>query len=333
MKLSVLDPSPMSSGQTAQEALEESAALAREAEKLGFTRYWMTEHHDLPGLACSAPEVMLGYIGAHTKTIRLGTGAVLLPFYKPFKVAEVHNTLATLFPGRIDVGIGRAPGGSAEVTNALSDNFLEKVWQLPELITELEGYLMSSGSRESGEEAKISAAPLPETPPELWLLGTSKKSALLAAEKSLPYAFAHFMSDQDIEEVIGQYVDNFVSGEQNRKPEVLVAVSAVCAETDERAHEVALSSLIWSLQKEKGEGGRGVPSIGEALAYPLNNSEKDKLEKIKQKMIIGSPDTAGKKLQAIQSASRADEIMVMTTAFSQEDRRESYRLIAEKLFK
>ncbi|SES15472.1 LLM class flavin-dependent oxidoreductase [Salipaludibacillus aurantiacus] len=333
MKLSVLDSSPMSSGQTSQEALEESAALAREAEKLGFTRYWMTEHHDLPGLACSAPEVMLSYIGAHTKTIRLGTGAVLLPFYKPFKVAEVHNTLATLFPGRIDVGIGRTPGGSAEVTNALSDNFLEKVWQLPELIKELEGYLMSSGSWQRGEEAKISAAPLPETAPELWLLGTSKKSALLAAEKSLPYAFAHFMSDQDMEEVISQYVDNFVSGEQNRKPEVLVAVSAVCAETDKRAHEVALSSLIWSLQKEKGEGARGVPSIGEASAYPLNNSEKDKLEKMKQKMIIGSPDTAGRELQAIQSASRADEIMVMTTAFSQEDRRESYRLIAKKLFK
>lgn len=126
MRLSILDQSPISSNQTPQEALYESMKLAQIGEKLGYTRYWIAEHHDLPGLACPAPEVMLGFIGAHTKSIRIGAGAVLLPHYKPFKVAEVYNMLATLFPGRIDVGIGRAPGGSAEVTNALSDNFYNR---------------------------------------------------------------------------------------------------------------------------------------------------------------------------------------------------------------
>ena len=128
MKLSILDQAPISSGQTAQDALNASLKLAQAGEKLGYTRYWIAEHHDLPGLACPAPEVMLSYIGANTSSIRIGSGAVLLPHYKPFKVAEVYHMLATLFPGRIDVGIGRAPGGSAEATNALSDNF-SLVWR------------------------------------------------------------------------------------------------------------------------------------------------------------------------------------------------------------
>ena len=128
MKLSILDQSPISSNQTPYDALNESMKLAQVGEALGYTRYWIAEHHDLPGLACSAPEVMLSYIGANTNRIRIGSGAVLLPHYRPFKVAEVFNMLATLFPNRIDIGIGRAPGGSAEAANALSANFLQKVW-------------------------------------------------------------------------------------------------------------------------------------------------------------------------------------------------------------
>lgn len=134
MRLSMLDQSPISSKQTANEALHESVALAQAGEKMGYHRFWMTEHHDLVGLASSAPEVMLGYIGAKTTTIRLGTGAVLLPHYKPYKVAEVHHQLATLLPNRIDLGIGRAPGGSAEATNALNDNFLQSVYKVPDLV-------------------------------------------------------------------------------------------------------------------------------------------------------------------------------------------------------
>lgn len=184
MKLSILDQSPISSNQTAKEALDESLKLAQAGEALGYTRYWVTEHHDLPGLASSVPEVILSYIGANTKTIRIGSGAVLLPHYKPFKVAEIYNTLATLFPNRIDVGIGRASGGSAEVTNALSDNFLQNVYKMPSLVKDLLHFLDDDFPAEQ-EYSKISATPIPEVSPLPWLLGTSKKVLYLLRKMGL----------------------------------------------------------------------------------------------------------------------------------------------------
>src|SRR5690625_2735159 len=144
MKLSILDQAPISSGQTAQEALKDSITLAQHGERLGYHRYWIAEHHDLFGLACPNPDVMLGVIGSQTTTIKIGAGAVLLPYYKPFRVAETYNLLATLFPERIDLGIGRAPGGSAEVSMALSDNYLQQVKKYPEHIDKLKQFLHRS---------------------------------------------------------------------------------------------------------------------------------------------------------------------------------------------
>jgi len=263
MRLSILDQSPISSNQTAHDALNESMKLAQAGEALGYTRYWIAEHHDLPGLACSAPEVMLSYIGANTNRIRIGSGAVLLPHYRPYKVAEVFNMLATLFPNRIDVGIGRAPGGSAEATNALSDNFLQKVWELPALVKELLRFLDDDFPTDH-EYSKVSASPIPENSPVPWLLGTSKKSALLAAENGMPYTFGHFMSDNDGAAIIQEYMGAFKPRKEEQIPQVIVTVSAICAETTEKAEELAVSSLIWSLQTDKGEGYQGVPSIKEA---------------------------------------------------------------------
>lgn len=329
MKLSILDQSPISSGQSAKEALFESMKLAQAGEVLGYTRYWIAEHHDLPGLACPAPEVMLGFIGAQTKQIRIGSGAVLLPHYKPYKVAEVYNMLATLFPGRIDIGIGRAPGGSAEATNALSDHFLQQVFKMPDLVKELL-HFFNEDFPEGHEFAKVKAAPIPEMPPMPWLLGTSKKGALLAAENGLPYAFGQFMSDQDGAAIIQQYLDGFQPGKQGQEPYVLLTVSAICAETTEKAEDIALSSLIWALQKEKGEGSF-VPSIEEAKRYNLTEKETEKLDKMKQNMIIGHPQEVRNKLMEIQSNYQADEVMIVTITHSPEDRVESYRLIASEV--
>ena len=245
MKLSILDQSPISSNQTAKEALTESMKLAQAGEKLGYYRYWIAEHHDLPGLACSAPEVMLSYIGAHTNRIRIGSGAVLLPYYKPYKVAEVFNTLATLFPNRIDIGIGRAPGGSAEASNALSDNFLQQVWKMPDLVKELLQFL-------DDDFPKVLASPLPQISPVPWILGTSKKSALFAAENGLAYVFGKFMSDNDGVSIIQEYRDSFTPRKQGDLPSVILTVSVICAETNERAEEIALSSLTLVSVKRKG---------------------------------------------------------------------------------
>ncbi|RFB18880.1 LLM class flavin-dependent oxidoreductase [Bacillus sp. HNG] len=329
MKLSILDQAPISANQTPQEALLQSMKLAQAGERFGYTRYWIAEHHDLAGLACPAPEVMLGYIGAQTKTIRIGSGAVLLPHYKPYKVAELHNMLATLFPNRIDIGIGRAPGGSAEATNALSDNFLQQVWKMPELIDMLLHFIHNDFP-DDHEFANLKAAPIPITPPVPWLLGTSKKSAILAAEKGLAYTFGLFMSDNDGEEIVKRYIHTFTPRNEGDKPQVIVTVSAICAETKEKAEEIALSSYIWGKQRERGEG-EGVPSISDAMEYLENEKLHDGFGKMKQKVIIGNPKEVKDKLLELQETYQTDEIMIVTITHSHEDRLKSYELIAKEM--
>lgn len=329
MKLSILDQAPISAGQSAQEALNESMKLAQAGETLGYSRYWIAEHHDMPGLACPAPEVMLSYIGANTKTIRIGCGAVLLPHYRPYKVAELYNMLAVLFPGRIDVGIGRAPGGSAEATNALSENFLQKVWDMPSLVGSLLHFLHNDFP-EDHEFSRVSASPLPDAPPETWLLGTSKKSALLAAENGMAYAFGQFMSDRDGAAIIREYLEQYKPRRRGEEPKVILTVSVICAETTEKAEEIALNSMVWALQRGKGEGEKGVPSIQEAMTYKLNDEEEIALEEMKQKVIIGCPQTVKRKLEELQKHYYADELMLVTITHSPEDRIRSYQLIAEE---
>lgn len=331
MKLSILDQSPISSNQTAKDALYESVKLAQKGEEFGYTRYWIAEHHDLPGLASSAPEVMLALIGARTQKIRIGSGAVLLPYYRPYKVAETYNMLATLYPERIDIGIGRAPGGSAEATNALSDQFLKQVWAMPELIEELLHFIYLDFP-EDHHYANLTAAPRPEVPPKPWLLGTSKKSALLAAELGIAYTFGAFMSDKDGKEIIQAYKEAFQPKRKGDVPQVILTVSAICGETAEKAEEMALSTLIWSLQKETGKGSSGVPSVEEAKKYPLSAEEKKKVKSLKEKMIIGSPKEVKNKLQELQEKFQADEIMIVTITHRPEDRICSYELIAQEIF-
>lgn len=332
MKLSILDQSPLSSGKTAGQALQASMKLAQSGEKLGYTRYWIAEHHDFSGLSCSAPEVMLGYIGANTENIRIGSGAVLLPHYKPYKVAEVYNLLATLFPGRIDLGIGRAPGGSAEVTMALSDNFLQQVWKMPESFKELLHFINDDFPSEH-MYSKISAAPLPSISPQPWILGTSEKSAKLAAENGTAYAFGHFMSDKDGADIMKRYIENFTPNAKLKKSESIIAVSVICAETTERAEQLALSGFIWKLKLAKGEGKNGVPSIEEAEQYSYTNAEKEMIEDMRAKTVIGNPQEVKQQLTDLQTTYQADELMVVTITHSYEDRVTSYELLANEVFK
>ncbi|OAK71000.1 LLM class flavin-dependent oxidoreductase [Lederbergia galactosidilytica] len=329
MRISILDQSPISSNQSAQDALYESMNLAQAGEKFGYTRYWIAEHHDLPGLACPAPEIMLGFIGAHTSKIRIGSGATLLPHYKPYKVAETFNLLATLFPNRIDIGIGRAPGGSAEATNALSDNFLQQVYKMPDLLDDLLHFLHHDFP-ENHEFAKVTASPVPPVPPETWLLGTSRKSAALAAKNGLAYAFGQFMSEENGAEIIQQYMDAFESKKTGQLPQALLTVSTVCAETSEKAEEVALSWLIWQLQAEKGKR-QLVPSIEEAKKYELTDQEKEKLHILKQNMIIGNPQEVGAALHRLRTKYETEELMILTITHSPQERINSYRLIAEEV--
>lgn len=330
MKLSILDQSPIASGQSAQEALQASLQLAQEGDKLGYSRIWLTEHHDLPGLACSVPEVLISYIGAQTKNIRIGSGAVLLPHYKPFRIAETYNMLATLFPGRIDIGMGRAPGGSAEATMALSDNFLQNVYKMPELVQELLNFLRDEFPKEH-PFSNVSAAPIPMVSPEPWILGTSGKSAKLAAENGTAYAFGEFMSENDGVQSFKQYREHFQTKGLLKAPKTIITVSAICAETEEYAKEIALSNALWKIQSGHGER-KQVPSIEQVRNHEWTEKEKTQLETMHKKLIFGTPSQVKDRLMTIQEKYQPDEIMLITITHKLEDRLNSFRLIAREIF-
>lgn len=332
MKLSILDQSPISFGKTAREALQASMELAKVGEQLGYSRYWIAEHHNFSGLSCSAPEVMLSYIGTHTQKIRLGAGAVLLPHYKPYRVAETYNMLATLFPGRIDLGIGRAPGGSAEATMALSENFLENVRQMPKSIKQLLQFLHNDFPPDD-LFSKIKASPVPEIAPVPWILGTSEKSAILAAEYGTAYAFGHFMSDKPGPEIVASYKNKFISSKTQERPETIIAVSVICAETTEQAEELALPGILWRKQNSIGGGNDGVPSIEEAMNHYSKDEQTQLINEAKRKMIIGNPSKVKEEINKLQEIYGADEMMIVTITHSYEDRTRSYELLAKQILK
>ena len=332
MKLSILDQAPISAGKTAQEALYASIELAKCADKLSYTRYWIAEHHDMSGLACPTPDVMLGIIGSKTERIRIGAGAVLLPHYKPFKVAETYNLLGTLFPDRVDLGIGRAPGGSAEASIALSDNFLKEVKKMPESIDNLLGFLYDIFPKDH-IFSKVSPTPIPTSPPVPWLLGTSEKSAILAAEKGMAYAFGHFMSDADGPAIVKKYKESFTVKNEKSNPQTIIAITVICAETTAKAEELALSSMLWSVQQAKGDGKNGVPSIEEAKSYSYTKDEMEAIQKMRKTMVIGNPDEVYEQIQVLQALYEADEFMIVTITYEYKARLRSYELIDEIFIK
>lgn len=319
MKLSILDQSPIFHGETERDALESSKELAVLADRLGYTRYWVTEHHDLTHVACPAPEVLLSYIGAHTKQIRLGAGAILLPHYQPYKVVEVFNTLATLFPNRIDLGIGRAPGGSAEATTALSPRFLEEVRKMPEKVEELLHFLHHDFPKDH-MFYNVQAKPIPKHRPDPWLLGTGKKSALLAAEQNLSYAFGYFMSDHDGKELFNTYRTNFVG----ERPYTLLAVSVICSETESRADELAHWTHVMNEARTKGD--QTLLSVAEAKRVSLPTDSNTKL-------ISGTFETVKQKLMNLQKEFEPDEIMITTITPNREERLTSFQLLSEAITK
>ncbi|SET35653.1 luciferase family oxidoreductase, group 1 [Oceanobacillus limi] len=329
MKLSILDQAPIVPESTASEALQETIRLAQLGDQLGFTRYWIAEHHDLNGLACPAPEVMLGIIGQQTNTIRIGAGAVLLPHYRPYKVAETFHVLASLYPDRIDLGLGRSPGGSAEASMALSGNFLENVRKMPESIEELLHFIHQDFPNEN-IFSKVKASPIPAVSPVPWLLGTSEKSAELAAEKGLDYAFGHFMSDQNGPAIVQKYRET-MNNKLQQPGDVIVAVTVYCAETNEEAEQMAMSSLIASLKREQGDMQAGLATPEEINHFVLSDNEKDRLDKMKQKMVIGTPSEVKEQLLVLEQKYDVDEFMLLTNTFSYEARRNSYQLVANEI--
>ncbi|MEF3304978.1 LLM class flavin-dependent oxidoreductase [Paenibacillus sp. GYB003] len=307
-RLSVLDLVPILEQASPKAAIEQAALLAQTAERLGYARYWIAEHHDMPAIVSSSPEVLLAHIGARTERIRIGSGAVLLPYYKPYKVAETFHMLATLYPGRIDLGVGRAPGGSAHVSMALADNYLEQVRRLPESLEALTALLADEFRV---DDSPVSARPVPAVPPELWLLGTNVKSADYAARFGAGYAFGHFMSDADGKEIVRMYKDGFRPSRPADEPRVSIAVSVVCAETDERAQSLARQ--------------------GAELIFGVSSAESGYDAAKARKSVVGAPERVRERLLEMRDEYGADEFIVVTTAPDYISRLRSYELLARAL--
>ncbi|MFB9278490.1 LLM class flavin-dependent oxidoreductase [Cohnella cellulosilytica] len=295
LRLSVLDLVPVLEGADAPYALGRAVELVRLAERLGYRRYWTAEHHDMPGLACTSPEVLLAHIGARTERIRLGSGAVLLPHYKPLKVAESFHMLASLYPGRIDIGLGRAPGGSGEASLALSGNFLENVGKMPELLEDLMRLLQGTYEYDG---RPVAARPIPPEPPHPWLLGTNKKSAAYAARFGTGYVFGQFMSDSSGEEALRTYRDGFAPSPLCPEPRAFVAVGVVCADTDEEAERLASSE-----------------------ESPANA----------RRLFAGSPGSLRVRLRSLADSYGVDEFIVVTMLADYRARLRSYELLGQTL--
>lgn len=320
MKLSILDQAPVSVNMSVSEALRNSVKLAVLGDELGYTRFWLAEHHGMTGLSSSAPEVTLSGIGMLTENIRLGSGAILLPYYKPYKVAEVFNTLGTLYEDRIDIGIGRAPGGGNKASEALSDNYLQHVFKMPDLVSELKRFIDNA-------DKNLQAMPVPDKPPKLWMLGTSEKSALFARDNNMNYCFGKFMSGSDPLDVLNIYREHGESGE------VIVTVNVFCHEDDEAARKLAYSYAVNQALKSTGRAFTGVPSPEATADVELTEDERQETEKILSNLIIGTPEKIKEELTEFSESYQVDEFMIVTITHNIEDKLNSYRLLADCLLK
>ena len=327
MKLSILDQSPVIRGHTPAQAVNETIKLAQAADELGYSRYWLAEHHALQALGDPCPEILVTRVAAATSRIRVGTGGILLPYYSPFKVAEQFRMLEALFPQRIDLGIGRAPGGDQTTAMAMGGGRYPSAENFPEQVQYLVAYL--DDAMPAGHPfAKVKAQPMGDTSPEVWLLGSSDYSGALASELGLRFAFAHFISAEGGDQVMRDYKRKFQPSAREADAHALLAVFVICAETDEEAERRAKSINLRRLNMDYGINSP-VPDVAEAEARELNEAERQRVAYHRRRVVYGSPDTVKAGLIALAERFDADELMVITITGDYRTRLESYRLLAE----
>ena len=327
MKLSVLDQSVACAGRDEGDALRDTLALAEDCEALGYSRFWVSEHHSLPTIVGSAPEVLMAAIAARTRRIRIGSAGVMLPHYSALKVAEQFNVLGALAPGRIDLGVGRAPGGDMRTAMALNPNAAQAAEQFPQQVVDLQAW--TAGLRHQG----IRAHPLPPAgaaTPEIWILGSSDYGAQLAAHLGLPYAFAYFFMDgQGVEQALELYRRLYRPSGHHPRPQATICVWALAAERDEDAVHHALSRERWRLDRQRGVLGPLQPpaQIAERGFTP---DEASAVQALRARAFVGNPAAVGAKLRALAASLALDELVVNTWAHDPAVRRQSYALLARE---
>ena len=327
LTLSILDLSPVSEGASSAAALRSTLDLARRADDLGYHRYWLAEHHNSGFIASAVPEIMIAHVAGITRNMRVGSGGVMLPNHAPLKVAEAFRTLEALHPGRIDLGLGRAPGTDPKTAIALRrSREALRAEDFPEQLTELLGFL--SGDFPVGHPYRsIVANPAGVDPPDLWLLGSSGTSARIAAERGLAFAFAHHISPLPAVESLREYRATFRPSAYCAKPKTLIAVSAICAPADDEAEMLAKPVELALLRL--GQGRRPpLTSIEDALAYPYRDHELEQVALNRGRLFVGTAAKVRGQLLDLAEATGVDEIMVTTITHDPADRIRSYELLA-----
>jgi luciferase family oxidoreductase group 1 len=334
LRLSVLDQSPVPAGSDPAQALQNSIALARRVDELGFTRFWMSEHHAMDLLACTAPEIMLARIGAETKRIRIGSGGIMLPHYTPLKVAEVFRTLYGLYPGRVDLGIGRAPGGGPMETLALLRNRKGQMQDdFPDQVSELLAFLEDRFPADH-PFSRVKAMPAPSQAkgyagPDVWMLGSSMWSSAAAVEFGLPYSFAHFFSPVKTRDAIEAYKRGFRGDVRREQPEATVAVGVICAETQEEAEY--LSASVKLLQRRiRVNDRRPVAAPEDALREMRMMGDVPMEEGEWPRYFVGTPAKVREQLEQMAGALGIAELIVNTIVWDHAKRVRSYELLAEE---
>jgi luciferase family oxidoreductase group 1 len=324
--LSVLDLSPVAAGTTSGQALQNTTELARRTEELGYRRFWVAEHHNMPAIASSAPAVLIAHLAAATSTIRVGSGGVMLPNHAPLVVAEQFGTLEALHPGRIDLGIGRAPGTDQFTALALRRTMEGlSAEAFPEELADLIGLFTGEGRR-----PPITATPGRGDMPDIWLLGSSGFSAQLAGLLGLPFSFAHHFSSANTVPALALYRQNFQPSRWLENPRAMVAVSAICADTDERAQWLSGPAVLSFVRMRQG-APQPLASPEEAAAYQYSEPELEFARDRFAGQALGSPDTVRQQLAGLLEHTGADELMLTTMVYDIKDRIRSFELIAEKV--
>lgn len=330
LAVSILDQSTIASGRGADEAIRETLALAALADRLGYARYWLAEHHNSRSHAGAAPEILIAAIAATTQRIRIGSAGVMLPHYSALKVAEQFRVLEAISPGRIDLGVGRAPGSDGRTAYALNPAAAQSQSdRFPAQVQELMGWL-GEGLPEGHPFASVIAQPRGPTRPEVWMLGSSGYGAQLAAWLGLPYCFAYFITDgAGAAEAMALYREGF-RPESGRlpAPHAALAVVALCAGTEAEAERLFSSRALWRLSRDRGIYP-ALPSPEAAAAHPYTPAEREKLSRMRESAIIGTPEQVRARLEALAAELGAAEVAVLTPVHDPEARRRSVTLLAE----
>jgi len=329
VKWSVLDQSPSSEGKTQDVAIGESLALARRCDELGYHRYWVSEHHNSDSIVGTAPEILMAAIAATTRRIRVGSAGVMLPHYSALKVAEQFRVLEGIAPGRIDLGLGRAPGSDRLTAHALNP-YAGNAEEFPRQVHELQQWVSGEPLPEDHPFHRIAANPQGPTSPEIWILGSSDYGAQLAAYFGLPYAFAYFFTDgQGVEVALALYRRNYRPSPRHPEPIATICVWALAAETEAEARRLATTREYWRIVDFERGRRSALVSPERAAAFPYSDAERAKIEAMRRKALVGTGEQVVERITGLAQELALDEIVVNTWTFEPAARHRSYELIAQ----